>query len=96
MWKNIQDDVRWNLPTQTEMPLRTSHHLELDVSPELQPTDTACHTSLIGMLQWIVKLGRVDCLPGMLCAVLPSGVAQRGTPVSAVSSRCVLEEAPQC
>jgi len=36
---------------------------ELDVSPELKPTDAAYYQSLIGILRWIVELGRVDiCL----------------------------------
>jgi hypothetical protein len=58
-----RDDVNWVLPTKAETPLCASCRPELDVSPELQPTDAACHMSLIGMLRWIVALGRVDvCL----------------------------------
>jgi hypothetical protein len=67
------EDVNWNLPTKAETPLRIAHHLELDVSPELQPTDAACHISLIGMLRQIVELGREDvCLE---CSMLSSHLA---------------------
>ncbi len=45
-----RDDVNWTLPAKAETPLRTSCHPELDVSPEMQPTDAACCMSLIGML----------------------------------------------
>ena len=41
----------------------TSYRPELDVSPELMPRDSTYHQSLIGILQWIVELGRIDiCL----------------------------------
>ena len=41
----------------------TSYRPELDVSPELTPRDSAYYQSLIGILRWIVELGRIDiCL----------------------------------
>ena len=68
-----RDDENWKLPTKAETPLRTSYRPELDVSPELQPTDAAYYMSLIGMLRWIVELGRVDvCLE---CSMLSSHLA---------------------
>ena len=33
---------------------------EIDISPELNATDAAYYQSLIGILQWMVELGRVD------------------------------------
>jgi hypothetical protein len=67
-----RDDV-WNLPTRAETPIQTSYRPELDVSPELQPTDAAYYMSLIGVLRWIVELGRVDvCLE---CSMLSSHLA---------------------
>ncbi len=54
---------RWNLPAKADTPMRTSYRSELDVSPELDPTLPAYYMSLIGVLRWIVELGRVDiCL----------------------------------
>lgn len=51
------------LPSKAETPIRTSYRPELDVSPVLGPTDAAYYQSLIGILRWIVELGRVDvCL----------------------------------
>ena len=36
---------------------------ELDVTPELEPLEEAYYQSVIGILRWIVELGRVDiCL----------------------------------
>jgi hypothetical protein len=68
-----RDDVNWKLPTKVETPMRTSYRPELDVSPELQPIDAAYYMSLIGMLRWIVELGRVDvCLE---CSMLSSHLA---------------------
>ena len=54
---------RWKLPTEDETPLRTTYLPELDVSPELGSTEAAYYMSLIGVLRWIVEIGRVDiCL----------------------------------
>ena len=41
----------------------STYRPELDVSEELLPSDTSYYQSLIGILWWIVELGRVDiCL----------------------------------
>ena len=51
------------IPLKAETPLTTSSSPELDVSPELTPRDSTYYQSLIGILQWIVELGRIDiCL----------------------------------
>jgi hypothetical protein len=64
-----RDDVNWNLLARAETPIQTSYRPELDVSPELQPMDATYHISLIGVLRWIVELGRVDiCLE---CSTYP-------------------------
>ena len=54
---------RWKLPKKAETPLPTSYRPELDVTPELEPTEASFYASLIGMLCWVVELGRIDiCL----------------------------------
>ena len=40
--------------------LPNSYHPELDISPELLPDEAAYYQSLIGILRWIVELGRID------------------------------------
>ena len=67
--KNVEEYVRkpknshLKIPSKAETPLKTSYRQELDVSPELMPRDSAYYQSLIGILQWIVELGRIDiCL----------------------------------
>ena len=43
--------------------MTTSYRPELDVTPELSDADASYYQSLIGILRWIVELGRVDiCL----------------------------------
>ena len=63
------------LPNKTDTPIQTSYRPELDVSPELNPTDAAYYQSLIGVLRWMVELGRVDiCLEVSMmssCLALP-------------------------
>ena len=67
--KNVEDylakpeNTRWKLPTKADTPLQTSYRPELDVTPALCPEDASYYMSLIGVLRWIVELGRVDiCL----------------------------------
>ena len=60
---NEQEVKRYKLPAKAETPIKTSYRPELDVSPELKPREAAYYQSLIGILRWIVELGRVDiCL----------------------------------
>ena len=67
--KNVEEYVgksensHLKIPTKAETPLMTTYRPELDVSPELTPRDSAYYQSLIGILRWIVELGRIDiCL----------------------------------
>ena len=67
--KNVEDYVgkpknsHLKIQSKAETPLMTSYRPELDVSPELTPQDSAYCQSLIGILRWIVELGRIDiCL----------------------------------
>ena len=56
-----------------ETPLPTSYRPELDVTPELEPTEAYFYASLIGMLRWIVELGRINiCLE---VSMMPSHLA---------------------
>ena len=41
-------------------PMSCGYRPEIDVTPELGPEDAAYYHSLIGVLRWIVELGRVD------------------------------------
>ena len=67
--KNVQEYLAkdhmkgWKIPKKAEMPIQSSYCPELDVSPELSVDLASYYQSLIGILRWIVELGRVDiCL----------------------------------
>ena len=67
--KNVEEYIRrpenthLKIPSKAKTPLTTSYRPELDVSPELMPRDSTYYQSLIGILRWIVELGRIDiCL----------------------------------
>ena len=67
--KNVEEylakqvDDRWKLPAKAETPIQTSFRPELDISPELNGTEASYYQSLIGVLRWMVELGRIDiCL----------------------------------
>ena len=58
-----EDSKHWKMPKKADTPLTTTYRPELDVSREPNVADAAYYQSLIGILRWIVELGRVDvCL----------------------------------
>ena len=61
--RNVMDHLRKKgdcLPTRVQTPLSCKYRPEIDITPELQGDDAAYYHSLIGVLRWIVELGRVD------------------------------------
>jgi hypothetical protein len=50
------------LPKQIETPLSSNYLLELDFSRELDANETNYYQGLIGVLRWIVELGRIDII----------------------------------
>ena len=60
---NVEDHLAKageKLPCKAPTPLSSGYHTEIDVSPELGETDASHFHSLVGVLWWIVELGRVD------------------------------------
>ena len=56
------------------------YHPELDVTPELKADGLQRYQELIGILQWAVKLGRVDIpMETSIHDVDPLGYAEAGT-----------------
>ena len=65
--KNLQSHLdkqeKYKMLRTAETPMTTSYRPELDVTPKLDHIMAVYYMSLIGILQWIVELGRVDiCL----------------------------------
>ena len=61
--KNIYDHLTnrgLKLPYKAPNHLSTDYCPETDVTPELGETDASYYHTLIGALQWIVKVGRVN------------------------------------
>ena len=48
------------LPRRSNTPLSYGYRPEVDITPELPPTDASHYMSLLGIFRWIVELGRVD------------------------------------
>ena len=49
-----------SLPARCPTPMTANYRPEIDVTEELGPQDASYYHSLIGILRWIVELGRVD------------------------------------
>ena len=64
--KNVEEYLATHgskLPSRAYTPMSSNYRPETDTSNELEPEDAAYYQSLIGVLRWIVELGRVDiCL----------------------------------
>ena len=54
------EKIGLKLPSRTKTPLSSNYRPEIDVSPELNATDATYYQSLIGVLRWMVELGRID------------------------------------
>ena len=52
--------TRWRIPKNARTPMTASFIPELDMSPELEPSDITLYQEVIGMLRWAIELGRVD------------------------------------
>ena len=63
LWLENPSNSHWgNLP-KCDSPLPTTYRPELDTSAELNSSDAAYYQSEIGVLRWMVELGRIDiCL----------------------------------
>ena len=60
--KHLADnyDGRFTLPKLAVNPFPIGYEPELDVSAELEPEDASYYQSIIGMLRWMIELGRID------------------------------------
>ena len=59
--KDVQpNDQTYFLPKKANAPFKNDYRPEIDVSDELSPEFAAYYQSLIGILRWMVELGRVD------------------------------------
>ena len=61
--RNVEDYLKKNddkLPSRARSPWTSGYRPETDVTPELSPAKATYYQSLIGILRWIVELGRVD------------------------------------
>jgi Reverse transcriptase (RNA-dependent DNA polymerase). len=61
--KNVEDYLAKSdskLPARAKSPWTSNYRPEIDITPELIPVKAAYYQSLIGVLRWIVELGRGD------------------------------------
>ena len=61
------------MPKKAENPFKMGNDPELDISPELDPDAASYYLTIIGILRWMVELGRIDIITEVL--LLSSHVA---------------------
>ena len=61
-----------SLPRKCSTPLATNYRPEIDISEELNSAEASYFMSLVGILRWIVELGRVDitCEVSMMASMM--------------------------
>mmetsp|Transcript_36418 Transcript_36418/g.36804 ORF Transcript_36418/g.36804 Transcript_36418/m.36804 type:complete len:214 (+) Transcript_36418:347-988(+) len=57
--ENLQD-CTYFMPQKASAPMTNKYRPKIDISPELNAMDAAYYQFLIGILRWMVELGRVD------------------------------------
>jgi hypothetical protein len=55
-------DERWSMPKKASNPFPGDYEPEMDTTPTLNPELASWYASLIGMLRWMVEIGRVDII----------------------------------
>ena len=73
--KNVEQHLHSRgakLPSKAKAPIKSGYRPEVDITPALDTTNAAYYQSLIGILRWVVELGRVDicCEVSMLSSQL--------------------------
>ena len=62
--KNVEEYVKYkdnlNVTSRDETPMQSLYRPELDVRMDLTPVLASYYMSLIGILRWMVELGRVN------------------------------------
>ena len=53
-------DCTYHMPNKASAPMSDEYRPQIDISPELNATDTAYYQSLVGIPRWMVDLGRVN------------------------------------
>jgi hypothetical protein len=56
------DRVHKRLPSKAPTPLTSGYHAELDATPELDARRASYYQGQIGVLRWVVELGRMDIM----------------------------------
>jgi hypothetical protein len=55
-------DKRWSMPKKAANPFKGGYKPKIDVTPPLNAELASWYASFIGMLQWMVEIGRVDII----------------------------------
>ena len=50
------------MPNKAENPFKIGYDPELDINPELDPDAVSYYLTVIGILRWMIELGRIDII----------------------------------
>ena len=71
---------KYRMPKKAENPFKMGYDPELDTSQEIDPSAVSYHLTIIGILRWMIELGRMEIITKeSLLASIPCSIFQRGT-----------------
>ena len=53
---------KYRMPKMVDNPFKMCYDPELDTSPELDPDSASYYLTIIGVLRWMIELGRIDII----------------------------------
>jgi hypothetical protein len=74
----LEKEYGSKLPKRVSGPLPTDYRPEIDVTPELQGDELSYYHSQIGILRWIVELGRIDIVTEVSCLASCLAMPRKG------------------
>ena len=72
------------MPKKAENPFKMGYDPELDICPELDPDAASYYLAIIGILRWMIELGRIDIITKMMLLSSHVALPRKGHPEAAV------------
>ena len=66
------------MPKKAENPLKMGYDPELDTSQEFDPDAESYYLTIIGILRWMIELGRIDIITKVLLLLSHVGLPREG------------------
>ena len=96
--KHVKDKFpgKYNLPARSENPFVMGYEAAMDMSKALDPDEAYKFQSIIGVMPWMVKIGRIDIATEVSLLSSHLVYTQEGHLESALHVMAYLKKKPTC